>query len=186
VQGGSDRVDSKELFLMTIDYKIDKKDLTEYLVLLAKKNKSISRTLLIFNLLIICGICLVVFSIITKSIWPFTIGASLLGLNAYRPNLKKEANKKVSELEKENKLKTCFGDINLTVEKDGLLIKNGFDEERISASNLSKVQIDDNYLTIVVAHGLLFIPVKRFETKEDKLKLVDAIENIRLDDSVRP
>lgn len=169
---------------MTIDYKIDKEDLTEYLIQFLKKNKTIRRTLLVFNLLVVSAICLIVLGIITKWIWCFVIGVSLIGLNAYRPNLKKKAAKKVSELEKENKLRTCFGLINLTVEKDGLIVKNGKEEERISASNLTKVQIDDKYLTIGVTHGLLFIPVKRFATKDDKLRLIDAIENIRLGSSV--
>jgi hypothetical protein len=183
VQGGADTLELKNP-LMTIDYKIDRKDLTEYLIQFLKKSKTIKRTLLIFNLLAVSAICLILLGIITKWIWCFVIGVSFIGLNAYRPSLKKEATKKVSELEKENKLKTCFGLINLTVEKDGLTVTNGQEEERIPASNLTNIQLDAKYLTIGVTHGLLFIPLKRFATTDDKLKLINAIENVRLGNSV--
>jgi hypothetical protein len=165
---------------MTINYKFDKSDLTEYLKHSLKKNRALKVVAVIFNVLIFFAVLLIRLGIITSQAWFFVLGISFIGLNAWRPNLKKEAIKKVNELERTNKLKDCLGILTLTVTGDELIVRNEDKEERISPDKIIDVQADNKYLTVVLSHGQLFIPLDSVKPVENKKGLLNEIERMRL------
>ncbi len=162
---------------MFVNFKLDKDELISFYSenIIKTKTFKIGRFILVLYCI---GITLLVWNITSRIVFRIqAIFASLIFCIFFKLIAKKSYIYMLNKRYNDSKSLVIFENTELYLKEEGICIINSIEEREVNYDSITRINIFDNYLFIIISKKQYFtIPLKDFNYKDDKSNFINLLE----------